>query len=321
MPENHSSNISGDIFRPKPLRMFLITVAAIFFAEALVMVILPNLELQNIYVIAFVDAVSLCVIVVPALYLFLFKPMRQSILSLDQSEKIQKQLEEIDQLKSDFISIAGHELCTPVSTISGYVDLLLAGVSAEQQEKYLKVIQGRTVALERIIDDLQVVNHLEAGESLQIIKTENDLSKTVSHVVNVYKTRFPDKSFHIKVPEQPLLIEYDEIRISQVLDNLLSNAVKYENDIQDELEISVVDQVDQVLIQVRDEGIGMTPEELKQIYKKFFRAETEKSLVGGLGLGMAIVKNIVEGHGGSIDIISQRKVGTTVSVKLPKTTA
>ncbi len=321
MQENHSSNISGDIFRPKPLRMFVITIATIFIAEAMVMVILPGLGLQNIYVIALVDAVSLCVIVVPALYLFLFKPMRQSILSLDQSEKIQKQLEEIDQLKSDFISIAGHELCTPVSTISGYVDLLLAGVSAEQQEKYLKVIQGRTVALERIIDDLQVVNHLEAGECLQIIKAENDLRKTVSHVASVYKTRFPDKPIQVVVPEQPLLMEYDEIRISQVLDNLLSNAVKYENEIHDEIAISVLDQGEQVIIQVRDEGIGMTPDELKQIYKKFFRAESEKSLVGGLGLGMAIVKNIVEGHDGTIDIISQRKVGTTVSVTLPKATA
>jgi two-component system phosphate regulon sensor histidine kinase PhoR len=62
----------------------------------------------------------------------------------------------------------------------------------------------------------------------------------------------------------------------------------------------------------------MTPDEVKQIFKKFFRAETEKSVVGGLGLGMAIVKNIIDGHEGTIDIVSQRKVGTTVTVTLPK---
>jgi len=80
----------------------------------------------------------------------------------------------------------------------------------------------------------------------------------------------------------------------------------------------VINQDSKVLIRVRDEGIGMTAGELKKIYTKFFRAQTDKSAVGGLGLGMSIVKNIIEGHNGTIDIVSQRKVGTTVTVTLPK---
>jgi signal transduction histidine kinase len=84
------------------------------------------------------------------------------------------------------------------------------------------------------------------------------------------------------------------------------------------IDVSVVEEETQVLIHIRDEGIGMTSDEIRYIYNKFFRAQTDKSIVGGLGLGMAIVKNIVESHNGTIDIVSQRKVGTTVTVALPK---
>jgi signal transduction histidine kinase len=134
----------------------------------------------------------------------------------------------------------------------------------------------------------------------------------------MYQSRFPDLILHYDFPEGPVACHFDDIRICQVLDNLLSNAVKYSDNIHDVIDVSIVDQGEDVLLCIRDEGIGMTAGELKQVYNKFFRAQTEKSVVGGLGLGMAIVKNIIEGHNGKIDIVSQRKVGTTVTITLPK---
>jgi signal transduction histidine kinase len=248
----------------------------------------------------------------------LFKPMRVTILKLEKSEEIQNRLEEIDRLKSDFISIASHELYTPVTAIMGYTEMLLDHIESEPHKEHLEIIHRKTQSIERIIDDLVIVDRLETGESLQVIPEENDLLTTVNHLFKVYQMRFPDIRLHLELPEEPLVLLYDEIRIRQVVDNLLSNAVKYINDLPNRIDVSVVDQESQALIIIKDEGVGMTEDELRQIYKKFFRAQTEKSVGGGLGLGMTIVKNIVESHKGTIDIVSQRGVGTTVTVALPK---
>lgn len=311
-------NSTVETFKPGPVSLFVASVAIIFVAEAFVMLIIHFLKLPENFFIGIVDAALLSLIVIPTLYFMFFKPMRETILKLDTSEKAQKQLEEIDQLKNDFISIASHELCTPVSVITGYAEILLDEVESEQQKEYLEVILKKTETLGRIIDDLGVVNRLESGESLQIKKAENDLLKTVKDVCKVYQLRFPDKQIHLESPETPLNLLFDEVRIRQVLDNLLSNAVKYSNDIHDAIDLSVVDQEEHVLIRIADQGIGMSKDELKLIYDKFFRAKNERPFVGGLGLGMAIVKNIIESHNGTIDIISQRNVGMTVTVALPK---
>ena len=302
----------------KPVNLFVVSVVIIFISEALVMMLIYFLDLPTNSLVGLVDATLLSLFVVPTLYFMLLKPMRETILKLDNSEKNQKQLEEIDQLKNDFISIATHEVCTPITAITGYTEILLDDVESKQQKEYLEIILKKTQTLERIIGDLGIVNRLEAGESLQVEQDEHDLLKTVNHVCDVYQLRFPDIPFHVDLPEGPLILLFDEIRIGQVLDNLLSNAVKYSNGIHDVIDVSVVEEQTQVLICIRDEGIGMTSDETRYIYNKFFRAETEKSIVGGLGLGMAIVKNIVDSHNGTIDIISQRKVGTTVTVALPK---
>lgn len=317
--DQRRSKKAGDkIYKPNPAGLLIASVVTIFVAEAIVMALLHVLEMPPTFAVGLIDAAMLSSIVIPTLYLMFFKPMRETILHLDKTEQIQKELEEIDKLKSDFISIASHELCTPVTTIVGYAEMLLDdGISAPQRE-YVNIILKKAETLERIIDDLTVVNRIEFGENLEIRKQNHDLLQTVKRVFNIYRARFPDKPMHLKLPDQPVFLAFDEIRISQVLDNLISNAVKYANDVHDRIDLSVIDEETQVRICLRDEGIGMTPSEVKQVYNKFFRAETEKSVVGGLGLGMAIVKNIVESHQGEIDIISQRKVGTTVTVTLPK---
>ncbi len=307
-----------NVFKPRPLSLLLASVLIIFLAEALVMSVLPFLGVSNQITLNFIDASLLALIITPALYFLFFRPMRNTIIELEKSETIQKRLRELDELKSEFISIAAHELCSPVSTITSFTELLLAGVNPEQQKKYLQYILGRTEALERIISDLQVVKVLEVGEDLLIQKDSCDLVETIDNIIKAYQEKFPDKPFHLKIPSQPVVFQFDKVRISQVLDNVISNAIKYSNDIHDPIDVTLSDHRDHVEIIVRDEGIGMSAEELKMIYTKFFRAQTEKSTVGGLGLGMAIVKSIVESHDGNIDIISQRKVGTTVSITLPK---
>jgi signal transduction histidine kinase len=317
--DNHPpGNDSFVIFKPGPFSLFVISVVTIFVAEAFVMLLIYSLDLHSLFFIGLVDAALLSLFVVPCLYYSLLKPMRETIIKLDNSEAIQNKLEEIDQLKSDLISIASHELCTPVTAIRGYTEILLDDLESERRKEYLEVILSKTNSLERIIDDLGIVDRLETGEKLQVMFEEHDLQETVSLVYDVYRMRFPDMALQLAPPAGPLVLLFDEIRVSQILDNLLSNAVKYSKGLRDVIEVSVIDQGTQALIRVRDNGIGMTEDEVKQVYNKFFRAQTEKTFVGGLGLGMAIVKNIVESHNGTIDIVSQREVGTTVTIALPK---
>ncbi|MFC1779919.1 sensor histidine kinase [Thermodesulfobacteriota bacterium] len=315
---NHLANDPYETFKPGPVSLLLTSVAIIFVAESLVMLLIYHLGLPESFFIGIVDATLLSLFVVPTLYFMLFKPMRVTILKLEKSEEIQNRLEELDMLKSDFISIATHELCTPVTTIMGYTEMLLDQIETEPHKKYLEVIHRKIQSIERLIDDLRIVDRLETGENLQVIPEENDLLTTVRHVSEVYQMHFPEIRLQLELPEEPLILLYDEVRIRQVVDNLLSNAAKYTNDICDRIDVTVVDQDSKALIIIKDEGIGMTEEELRQVYKKFFRAQTEKSAVSGLGLGMAIVKNIVESHKGTIDVVSQKGVGTTVTVALPK---
>lgn len=315
----HLASGSYETFKPSPVSLFIASVAIIFLAESLVMLIIYFLGLPESFLVGIVDATLLSLFVVPTLYFMLFKPMRVTILKLEKSEEIQNRLKEIDRLKSDFISIASHELCTPVTTIMGYTEMLRDQIESEPHKEYLEVIHRNTQSLGRLIDDLGIVDRLETGENLQVNPEENDLITTVKHMSEVYKMRFPEIRLHLELPKKTVALSYDEVRIRQVIDNLLSNAIKYTKGICDRIDVSVVDQDTQALIIIKDEGIGMTEEELSQIYKKFFRAQTGKSVVSGLGLGMAIVKNIIESHKGTIEIVSQRGVGTTVTVALPKT--
>jgi len=312
------SKKSQKIVKSGPFILFLTSIVIIFVAEAQVMMLIGYLGLAESPLIAVIDAAVLSLFVVPTLYFLFFKPMRETILRLEGSEKLQERLAEIDQLKSDFISIAVNEMGNPVRVIKEYTELALDEEHREQQKEYLDIVQRKVETLERLIDDFVSVNRLESGEKLEIHPKKADLVKTVRHVCDIYRSRFQEIRLNLVVPDEPLIVVHDETRIGQVLDNLISNAIKYSKDIHDPIEVSVSIEGPAAMIRVRDEGVGMSQGELDQVFDKFFRAESGKSVVGGLGIGMAIVRNIVESHKGSIDISSQKNAGTTVTVALPK---
>lgn len=307
------SNLTFGVFS-----LFAITVVIIFVAEAIIMTLLYFLQLPPNFSTGIVDAILLTLLVAPALYVTFLKPMRESFLRHDQSEETQRHLEKVDRMKSDFISIAAHELRTPITTIMGYSEMLQNDLSPTQRDEAQKVIFKQSEVLERLTEDLEFVNQIEGEQDLLLMQTQNDLQHTVNHVCAIYRQKFPETPIHLNCPDGPLSFPYDEVRISQVIENLLSNAVKYSKDFQDSIEVSVTDAKDIITICVKDKGVGMTEDEVQNIYNMFFRAETKKNVVPGLGLGMAIVKNIIQGHNGSIEVASQRNVGTVVTVSLPK---
>ncbi len=227
---------------------------------------------------------------------------------------------EIDKMKSEFISTAAHELNTPLTVLMGYTELILTDetgqLKPETQTEYLEEIYAKGLALERIIDDLLDVGKIETGRSLHIERSHVQISKLLSDVCKDHQHETKKHSVQVELPGQNICLFADSGKLAQVLDNLLGNAIKYSPD---GGEIKVVGRIesDCLIVSISDPGIGMSEQQMNRAFEKFYRGDASDTAVPGLGLGMTIVKNIVEAHGGTIWIESAAKEGTKVTFKIP----
>lgn len=231
-------------------------------------------------------------------------------------------LQKNDRLKSEFISTAAHEMITPLSSIMGYAELLrqahdLGFSQPDNRDKFLDVIIEKSELLSRIIDDLLDLSKIENGYCLELQKKPATIRKTMSKVVEHFERNAKQHVFSLitdaNVPETVVI---DEGRIVQVLENLLSNAVKYSPG-GGLVELRAEAKPDKLHISVIDRGIGMSECQLERIFDKFYRANVNNPAFQGLGLGMSIVKEIVETHGGDIKVESALGEGTLVHVTVP----
>lgn len=226
----------------------------------------------------------------------------------------------LDQLKSEFISTAAHEMRTPMSVITGYAELLLDlelvdSFDAEQKREFLREICRKVETLSRLVDDLFDISRIEAGLPLSLERAPCDLNAVVDEVVQRFASRSPRHDFAVTLAAGgPVVV--DGSKMAQVFDNLISNAVKYSPQ-GGRIEIRSAEADGLLRFTVSDQGIGMTPAQLARVFDKFYRADSSDTAVGGLGLGMSIVKAIVEAHGGTISLESQPKAGTTVTFAIP----
>lgn len=227
---------------------------------------------------------------------------------------------ELDQIKNEFISTAAHEMRTPMSVIMGYIEMLsnevlFGNFSAEQQQGFLKEAYSKGEALTQIIDDLFDISRIEAGLPLPIDKEECDINEILQTVIVHFKKHTSLHDFAYDFP-QDLSAVVDRNKMTQVFENLISNAIKYSP--KGGL-IKVHSYVDgkNMRIDIADSGMGMSKEQAERIFDKFYRADSSNTAVSGLGLGMSIVKSIVEGHGGKIWIESEQGHGTCASLSVP----
>jgi len=237
-------------------------------------------------------------------------------------KQAQETLEKLDELKSEFISTAAHELRTPVTSVMGYAELLCLhdsdpeAFSPKQHQEFLQEIYANCERLNRIVDDILDVSRIESGHGLpleiQPVSTEVLLRKAAERIrlAGTHPILF---EFKMGAPD---FLDVDAHRVTQVLENLLSNAVKYSPKGRP-IQLSAEREGEGCRITVADHGIGMNDEEKKRIFDKFYRADTTNTAVRGLGLGMSIVKQIVEDHGGTISVESLPGAGTKVSFTLP----
>jgi PAS domain S-box-containing protein len=225
----------------------------------------------------------------------------------------------VDRMKSEFIAIAAHELNTPLTTIAGFTEILLEGehFDWQQRREYLSIIYEKTEVLNRLIEDLLNIGRVESGRGIRLEIETCDIYEVISASVLSYRKEFPARQIRLEWPETwPRAISIDAGKIGQVMNNLLSNSVKYSSEA-GEILVGAVVSAREINVFVRDEGVGMTPEQVSRIFERFYRVDVSDTSVPGMGLGMAIVKNIIDAHGGHIRVDSEPDKGTTVSFTLP----
>ena len=244
------------------------------------------------------------------------------------SEFRQKNATELDAMKDmeiyrkEYLGNVSHELKTPLFSIQGYVETLLDGGVEDLavRDKYLERIDRSVERLLNIVNDLDMINQYEMGEIS--LKIENfDLNLLIKEIIDLLdlETQKNNSKVLLQTSATQIFVKADKQRISQVLLNLISNALHYANRDKAQIIIKTQSIGNQILVEVKDNGMGIKPENLPRIFERFYRVETSRNRrEGGSGLGLAIVKHILEAHGENISAESVYLEGTKFTFSLQK---
>jgi signal transduction histidine kinase/DNA-binding response OmpR family regulator/CHASE3 domain sensor protein len=226
----------------------------------------------------------------------------------------------VDRMKSEFVSLVSHELRTPLTSIKGYIDLLLRepGQLDEMQRESLEIAQKNARRLVALINDLLDLSHLEEGKVV-LRRTMFDVQTIIKDVIQLFQTQLQSREQTLVTNFSPLpsLVIGDPERVAQIFMNLLSNAHKY-TPVGGRIEVTVQQAARQVQVAIHDNGIGMSAEEQRKLFTRFYRVKNHITQeAGGTGLGLAITKTLIEMHNGDIQVSSAPGEGSTFTFTLP----
>ncbi len=240
-----------------------------------------------------------------------------------EKQPLIRQLRAQEKFRQEFISDVAHELKTPIFNIQGYIYTLIDGGLYDEKinKKYLRKAQKNINRMIRMVEDLDLITQLESGE-LTVIKKRFSLHQIIEEAIEEVELRAMEKDITIryKRPKEELWAYAEKEHILRVLINLISNSVKYGKKT-GQTEISVNQQAssDRYLIKVTDNGIGIKKEDLLHIFARFYRVDKSRSRnEGGSGLGLSIVKHILEVHGETISVESTFGEGATFQFSILK---
>jgi signal transduction histidine kinase/GAF domain-containing protein len=229
---------------------------------------------------------------------------------------------EVDQMKSGFLSMVSHELRGPLQVVNGYLDLLLdgtAGAMTGEQEGFVQRSRSGSEQLTALVDDLLLISRRDAGQ-FTLNRRPVDLSQTIRDMVDEMEIVAADAQVRLTLQAPPALplISADSQRIGQVTRNLISNAIKF-TPAGGSVTVSVAATNREIVLQVADTGVGIPLEDQAKIFDRFYQtgAEAQHGQAAGQGLGLAIVRIIVEGHDGTVAVESAPGQGSVFTVRLP----
>jgi signal transduction histidine kinase len=228
-------------------------------------------------------------------------------------------LQEGERLKDEFFALVSHELRTPLTSIIGYLELVLDDEDelSDDARRFLEVVERNAKRLLRLVGDMLFVAQVEAGR-LSLESAEVNLGTIAAESVEAARPAAERAGVTLSLEATPVkAMAGDRDRFGQMIDNLVSNALKFTPD-EGRVDVRLTDAGDHAVVEVSDTGMGIPDEEQKRLFERFFRASSATSrAVPGAGLGLTIVKTIVEAHGGTVGLTSREGEGTTVRVQLP----
>lgn len=229
-------------------------------------------------------------------------------------------IEELNKLKSEFISNISHELRTPLASIVGFAETISSDpdLPKETVQEFSEIIHGEGKRLAKLINDVLDFSKLESGEEELKFESTN-LLNIIDNVVLSFAKQISEKGLTLSkdFPEKQVVLEGDENRLTQVFYNLLSNAIKFTSS-SGRVSILVNEYNKEVEIAVNDTGIGISEKDLQKLFQKFSKIQRPGAPIAGTGFGLVVVKQIIDLHKGFIKVNSQVNKGTTFIIRLPK---
>jgi len=228
---------------------------------------------------------------------------------------------EVDRLKTELVSVVAHELRSPLTSIAGFSEVVSQDkdLGPGRRQEYMEIIRSESARLADLIDKFLNISRIESGQT-PINRIPIDLSDVVTGVMSIHQPLAERKRIQVELatdPDMPTAMADPDL-IGQLVLNLFSNAVKYSPE-DSKIRITVTRTPDHALIRMRDEGFGMSKDNVRRLFTKFFRAKDDKRLndIKGSGLGLAFVKEIITQHNGRITVESELGKGSVFSVYIP----
>ena len=232
-----------------------------------------------------------------------------------------KKQKKINEIKTDFINNMTHELKTPISTISLSSNVLSSKNIINQPDRlqhYAKIIKQENERLKTQVERVLQLALFE-NKSFNLNYKSVSITDLITKVTQPYTLLLEEKNGICTIDGENLIAEVDEHHFSNVISNLIDNAIKYSKEKNSLIQIKITNLNRHISIKVHDNGIGLEREEIKHIFKKFYRAPTGNiHNVKGFGIGLSYVDQIVKMHSGSIEVSSKKNKGTTFEIILPK---
>lgn len=231
-----------------------------------------------------------------------------------------EELKENDRLKDELVQNVSHELRTPLTFVRGYIDLLLDGAMGdlnEEQSGALKIVSEQTNEITRLVEDIMALQRIDANNLVPELFSMADL---VAGAVAYHQIRAQERGISLDVEPSPTqgMIYADRGRLNQVLNNLIGNALKFSRT-GGHVQLRLLESWENILVVVADDGIGIPKDKIERIFERFYQVDgTAQRRFGGAGIGLAIVRLIIEAHRGEVWVKSEVNRGSTFYVLLPK---